>query len=180
MRRAQSGFVLAIVLGLLFVFSIIGLALMSMTNSTNKVVTGLAAATESMRSVDGALESAVAVVRITPVNPFSGTVGTSCAGKVKNPAEVDENFVVGTKRFVVTCTDSTLFTTGSASVTDYANGSRDMVLTASPDGSSDVVGRARIKVQDQTNNTSVIGYTLEVCDWQLGAAVSSTLNGCSA
>lgn len=174
-RPNQDGFVLIIVLGLVFVCAVIGLAVLSLTQTTAKVVSGAAKTTESVRAIDGSLEQAVSQFRLDDT-----AVAKSCADvsgnpkKIVNANEVSGDFVVGTRTFEVKCDDST----GAA--TDWNAGSRDVIMTVTYSGQTTVVGRARVKIQDVTNNTRLVGFTLEVCDWQLGAAVFSTLNGCAA
>lgn len=163
------------VMGLLFVCAIIGLAILSFTQTSAKVVSSAAESTESTRAIDGALEQSISQFRLDVT-----AVGASCADgsgnpkKVVNANEASGNFVVGTREFTVKCDDST------GASTDWNNGLRDVIMTVTYSGQTRIVGRARVKIRDVTNNTQLPGYTLAVCDWQLGAAVSTTLNGCAA
>lgn len=161
-----------LVLGILFFVGVAGIALMALTGSTAKVTTGLGRAVASTRQVDASLELAVNAVRLDDSN-----VGRSCWNYSFNglPASIGMRCWGGTATVPAgspCAVDPTTQPQG-----DYNNGFRDMVLTACKGGS--LVGRARIKVFDRVNSTPLPGYTLQVCDWQIGAALSTGLRACS-
>jgi type II secretory pathway pseudopilin PulG len=176
-RRDQHGFVLLAVLGVILFVSLVGAAILSMTMLSGNVVANLASTTESTRQFDGALASAVAWFRtngpssVDPNDPIPVdcatqspppfTPGANPSGDPGNPSPPQP--------YTFTCTSPTAPTLQS----------RVLDIAAS-DPSGFVVGRARVRFTDQANGLPLDGYTVEVCDWQLGSsAVNEALDGCS-
>jgi hypothetical protein len=155
-RRGQRGFVLLAVLGIVFFFAIVGVAVMAMTQTTGNVVVGLTSATQSSRESDSALEAAANYFRT------QGTPGVSCA----NPATAPPNAFEGIS---VACTD------GVAPNPDF----RVLDLVATSGGVT--TGKARVKVNDKADvvDLPVPGYSIEVCDWEIGTdAATGALDDC--
>jgi hypothetical protein len=149
-RRGQQGFVLVAVLGIVFFFAVVGMAVMAMTQSTGKVVVGLASATQSTRESDGALEAAANYYRT------NGSPGVSCADPATAaPPPFDTTSV--------SCTD------GVALNPDF----RVIDLVASRGGLT--TGMARVKINDKADvvGVPVPGYSIEVCDWEIGTDAGS-------
>ena len=153
--HSEGGFILYLILGLLVIFSVVGIALLGMTDDTGLVTTGMARSTDRSREVDGWLEKAVEEVR--PLDP-----ATSCSTHVFAAA-------IGA---TVTCAQ-TVTTDSSGHVV-----ARDIQIGVAATGTTEVAGRARMRTQDWVNNSALPGYSIETCDWQVSRQVSATLKSC--
>jgi hypothetical protein len=118
-------------------------------------VTDLASSTASTHEFDGALESAVNWYR------KNGAPGADCGPEAASVT--DPQLPSG---YSFTChnpvaPDSTF---------------RVLDIEAMHDGFE--VGRARVRFTDMANGLDLPGYTVEVCDWQLGEQLTTDLNQC--
>jgi hypothetical protein len=169
----QGGFVLLLVLGVVFFFSIVGVAIMDMTMTSARLVDpahGLAAATQSTHDSDGALETAVEWFRGKgPIWATSQGRANDCAAEA---AEIPDPGITPGHAYTFTCTHPSL--TSPNPSPDF----RVLDIVASQDGFE--VARARVRYTDVANGLALDGYTVEVCDWQLGETVSEELHGCSS
>lgn len=145
---------LMFVLAVVLMLSIAAVALLRMTFTAGEVASGLSVSTRTLHSIDGAMEKAV--------NEFRNDALKACDGSLTN---------YGT--YSVSCID-VVFTTPPAPA------GRTMTFLAE-NGYGDVAGRARVRVVDAVNGQASVGYSIEVCDWLLGAAsVDEELRGCTA
>lgn len=153
-RRTDDGFVLLMVLGVILLLSIVGLAMLGLASTTASATGAYANANTHLRDIDGALETAVHEWR-TDLD----IVGHSCTGKT---------LVVRT--YLMTCTDA---------ATPWSGGVRVMDVVATLTTGTRREGAARVRVVDVVDNVRVDGYSIEICDWLLGAAeATQTLDGC--
>jgi hypothetical protein len=154
-RRDQAGFVLLLVLGVVFFFSLVGLFILNETTLSSNVVTNLASSTASTHEYDGALESAVNWYR------QDGVPGADCGSEAASVS--DPQMPAG---YSFTCHNpippDTTF--------------RVLDIEAMKGGFE--VGRARVRFTDVANGLDLPGYTVEVCDWQLGEQLTTDLNQC--
>ena len=155
-RSSQDGFVLLLVLGVVLVLSIVGLAMLGLVSTTSSATGAYAGADNRLRDIDGALETAVHEWRTDP-----DIVGHTCSGET-----------LAIRTYVVTCTDA---------ATPWSNGVRVMDVVATTTTGTRKEGAARVRVVDVVDNVSVVGYSIEVCDWLLGATEAAhALDGCTA
>lgn len=160
-RASQGGFMLLVVLGTVLFLSIVGLAIMSFTVTSSKIATSLTGSSANLRAIDAALEIAVNTIRSAPI-PEGPPVGT-CENQTTNYTDTQTN-----EAFTVKCTDGETPTPAGRTI--------DLVVTRSSGGIT--LGQARVKIADKVNETTVAGYSVEVCDWQLGVDVAPTLKSC--
>ncbi len=145
---------LMFVLAVVLMLSIAAIALLRMTLTAGNVASGLSVSTRTLHAIDGSMEKAV--------NEFRNDTLKACDGSATN---------YGT--YKVACTD-VVFTTAPAPA------GRTMTFLAEK-GTGEVAGKARVRVVDAVNGQPSVGYSIEVCDWLLGAAsVDEELRGCSA
>lgn len=160
--RGQGGFILALVIGLLLVASVMAAVLLSMTSTAAKVQRSTLTTSAKLREVDGALEKSVNSLRTDPA-----FVGQNCESW--GPT----TYTTNVSGFSLAATCAT--TTNTATVRVY-----DVTVKTGIAASDPVLGRARVKILDTANSRSLPGYSLEVCDWQLGSTITSgALRACS-
>jgi hypothetical protein len=153
--RGQQGFVLLVVLGVVFFFAFVGVFIMRQTMLSGTVVTNLASSTVSTHEYDGALETAVNWYR------KNGAPGADCgpeAASITDP-QLPAGYSFSCHNPIAP--DSTF---------------RVLDIDVTKDGFE--VGRARVRFTDMANGLDLPGYTVEVCDWQLGEQLTTDLNQC--
>jgi len=158
--RDERGFMLIFVLATILFVSLIGLAVMSYTATSGRIAVSLTGTSASLRAVDAALELGVNNIRSAPI-PSGG----SCVSQTTNYTDTQLN-----EGFTVQCSDGATPNDDRRII--------DLIVTKS--GGGITLGQARIKIIDKVFGTSVAGYAVEVCDWQLGIDVAPTLGACSA
>jgi Tfp pilus assembly protein PilX len=172
-RAGQDGFVLMIVLGLLLAFSVIGLAIAGLTVAGDRIATGLAGQTATIREADSALESAVNQVR---KDPAAQNAGSDCASISFQPLDSTQFPDVGT----MVCYDNA----PAADTRDMTVSVCTVSLPNCGTSGSNIrpFAQARIVVTDAVGTgiakTRKPGYAIDVCDWQVASQISSNLNTC--
>lgn len=169
-RRDQQGFVLLTVLFALLLVTLVATAILGLVNVSQKVVAGTAAGNERFRDIDGALEQAVNSARADA--SLAGLTGASCAS-VTFPAY---------QGITVTCADpdpaASIIPPLSGPLPPNPNDDfRVLDFTAQLGGSD--IGRARVRIQDRPpGGNLLVGYRMQVCDWQIGQALSGAMEKC--
>lgn len=156
--RGQSGSILLLVLAVVLMLTIGVLAVLNMTITAGRTATSLELSTKAAQRVDGALEKSVNAVRDDEAACPTQT------GTTENYGDYD-----------VECR---LAPPPATPVIQ----SRTMDFFAYPAGStSNLVGKARVRVVDEANGVENVGYSIEVCDWLLGGtAATQAVKGCSS
>ena len=194
--RGQEGFVLVLVLGLLMIFAFVGLALFAYTNTTAQATSSLAKASDTTHEIDGALDTAVSQIRPNPELDASGNP-VSCLDTNTpnhNSSDLFTN-VFAAKNAAGTAAFPDVISVGCKNNGSLSTAKRDITITVCGEGGSAtsscppssasdgrLLGQARVVFVDTAATgfgpSAVPGYTINVCDWQVGTAVSATLNSC--
>jgi hypothetical protein len=151
-----------------------------MTNTAAAVTVGIADATQNTREIDGVLDTAVQEIRTDSANvaPDASTPAPSPCSTYLFPNTVAAYTSGGAAKFDVTCQQPT----PSGSCPDPSS-CRDEIISVYPAGAAhttaDLLGQTRIVIHDKiASGEPLPGYTLDVCDWQIGDALDSTTNSC--
>jgi hypothetical protein len=167
--RDQQGFVLVLVLGVVFFFALVGAAILSQTTTSGRVVTHLASSTATTREYDGALEKAVSWFRTQASHDNADC--TNPAPNVPDPAlGPTPNPWLPAGSYTFSCIPGSV-----------PPGQEDLMRLLEIDVSKDgfLVARAQVRFHDKTDSgVDLLGYTVEVCDWQLGDQVNTGLQDC--
>jgi hypothetical protein len=155
-----------LVLVLIALFAFAGLAIAGLTNTAAAVTNGIAASNAQIRELDGVLDRAVQELRLDPDNA-GASPSTPCASYTFSAATADLD--------VACVVPGTL---SSACPTSPSAGCRDEIIEVTRHGTSDIVAQARIVVHDQVSGVDQVGYSLDVCDWQVADVVSGQPNSC--
>lgn len=154
---------LAFVLAALLFLTITGMALASFAVTSSKASTTYVKVSERLREIDGVLEFAAQTWRNDDEIRLLDTCEQDSAGQ---PVAITRD------GYTATCFDAP----GVAWTPEL----RVMDIEVEEVSSGAVLGTARVRVVDVVNNVSVLGYSLEVCDWLLGTSnVKHGLRGCS-
>jgi hypothetical protein len=178
-RRDQSGFMLLIVLGLLIFFSLVVGALLLLLTSGQAVASGAALSSRQIRLYDSVMNSAVNKIRRDSVNAGDGTAlhpsqtcvgydfGTLPGGIKSLTCNGPPPLPPGTPPHPWSCTKAP---PGTTDPSNTGTGIREMVLHLYQTSGLQVAC-AHVLISDRSNNASLPGYSLEVCDWQIGASL---------
>ncbi len=151
---------LIFVLATILFVSIIGLSLMSYTVTSGKIAARLTGTSKTLHAIDAALELGLNNIRTKP-RPNDG----SCTGETTNYTDSQTN-----ESYTVQCSDGAAPTEQRRII--------DLIVTKA--GGGITLGQARAKITDKVFSTAIAGYSVEVCDWQLGIDVAPTLGTCTA
>ena len=157
--KDQRGSILLLVLAVVLVLSIVVVGLLRMTSSTRRLSDRMETDTRTLHQIDGRLEEAVNVVRDDDAACPPGT----------------ETRMIGLSpsRFDVFCE-------GLPPAASDPDPPPQRTVDFEVRDAGDVVGLARVRVHDEINTERLVGYSIEVCDWLLGAqAVGQTFKGCT-
>jgi hypothetical protein len=150
--RGESGSILYAVIALVFLLSLVGMALFKMTTTSGNVAVGSSRTTGSIRHIDSALELALNRVRADDTNPCPPPAPSTSMLAVSGYADPQD---ADPATLDVTCQGS------------EASGERILDFQAM-DGTK-VVGRAKVRVIDHLDNGLPLrGQGVEVCDWLIG------------
>lgn len=159
-RPGQQGSILLMVLAVVLMLTIGVLGLLRMTSSTRSVADKLETDTRTLHQIDGRLEEAINLVRDNTTTCPSN-VDTQMVGLTPSPFNV----------FCRGVADASLPDPPPHRTVDF------QVIEA---GRPDPVGLARVRINDEVNSERLVGHSIEVCDWLLGAqAVTEPFQGCS-
>lgn len=182
-QRNQSGFSLALVIGLMLFFSLTLVALLTFTLTTRKASVTTSNRSEQLRAADGALESVASRLRMDyfgarasagdpPAEACAYTETTPIAETIRGPQSGRYFFLADavlpngtTQTVVVTC-----------ETIAYQDSHREVELVAltgaTATGNSFTggteSGSARIQLVDQVGGLDRPGIEMVMCDWQLG------------
>lgn len=159
-RRSQGGFVLSTVIAVLFLFTLVGVALLALVVASLRLSRAGINSSDQKRAIDGAMETGLQQVR---------GAASDCAG-----------LALSQQGLSVSCSVKST-TTGAAA-------DRRVVDLSVKKGSTSV-GQARVRIVDlvvapgdpgdPSTRLLVDGFSVEVCDWRLGAGqASGELRGC--
>lgn len=162
-RPDSAGYILLTVLGVILLLTLIGLALLTYVWSALGLTRAAIENADTMRAIDGAMETALQQAR--------GNLG-SCPAVAVTQSGVTAECVFET----------------NPPVQGPVSDSRIIDITA--EKNSQLIGRARVRVTDLVafEDTTKVppvremaeGYAVEVCDWQIGARqVAEGLKGCT-
>ena len=170
--RGQQGYILASVIAMLGLVAIIGAALMGMTITAMKVNQSFRDSLDNVSASDSALDLVVNDLRRNPAAVNQGCYGAGIPGYPNTYKETirlpdPEGGTPEEIEVIVDCASTGPYTP-----------QRDIELTAYPDGGSTAQARAHIVISDEGGGESRPGFSLEICDWQLGGNVRAALAPC--
>lgn len=166
--RSQHGFVLMTVLLALVLVTVATMSIIGFLMVNQRVVDSSANGTRRFRDIDGALEETVNLLRSR--SDLAGATGVLCE---------DLSALPGYKGFTASCSSPVMNNPDPALNRPNPNENYRVLDVEILDGSSPI-GRARVRVDDRVpgGTSLLVGYRLQVCDWQIGQALAGPMNEC--
>lgn len=167
-RFGQGGFLLMTSLGLMVVFAIVTVALLSMTITMMRVTESYHRNASDVRAADGAMEIVISQLRLNPDGVGAGCVDSGTHSGYASSYEIDTVLDDGSTRSVIVVCDA-----------DSVSSTRRVLsLSARTGATHSLSGVARVRIDDAVGSSPSPGVVMIVCDWQLGKALSASLAAC--